>query len=60
MWHVCDSDGLLDPMKDDIDLLTALVVRGMQDSTLMVRQAAALVVGQFSENIVPDFLELHG
>jgi hypothetical protein len=29
MGHVCDSDGLLDPMKDDIDLLTALVVRGM-------------------------------
>ena len=59
MGHICDSDGLLDPMKDDIEELTYLLVSGLNDTSLMVREAAALVVGQFSENIVPEFLDLH-
>ena len=59
MGHICDSDGLLDPMKDDIDELADLLVAAMNDTNLGVREAAAFVVGQFSENIVPEFLDLH-
>jgi len=59
MGHICDSDALLDPMKDDIDELADLLVAAMKDGNLTVREAAAFVVGQFSENIVPEFLDLH-
>lgn len=60
LGHVCDSDGLLDCIKDDIEELTDLLVAGLVDQTQSVREGAAIVVGQFSENVVPEFLELHG
>jgi hypothetical protein len=59
LGHLCDSDGLLDGVKEDIDLFTDILVAGMQDPSDIVREAAALVVGQFSEHVVPDFLERH-
>ena len=31
----------------------------MQDQSEVVREAAAYVVGQFSEHVVPDFLDRH-
>jgi hypothetical protein len=29
LGHVCDSDGLLDGVKDDIELFTDILVHGM-------------------------------
>jgi len=58
LGHVCDSDGLLDCIKDDVEELTDLVVAGLVDSNQEVREGAAIVVGQFSENVVPEFLQL--
>ena len=45
LGHVCDSDGLLDCIKDDIDELADLVVRGLVDMDQTVREGAAIVVG---------------
>jgi hypothetical protein len=33
LGHLCDSDGLLDGVKDDIDLFTDILVQGMQDQS---------------------------
>jgi hypothetical protein len=60
LGHVCDSDGLLDCIKDDIEELTDLLVAGLVDQNQAVREGAAIVVGQFSDNVVPEFLELSG
>ena len=59
LGHLCDSDGLLDGVKEDIDLFTDILVNGMQDQSEKVREASAFVVGQFSEHVVPDFLDRH-
>jgi HEAT repeat protein len=59
LGQICDSDGLLDGIKDDIDVFTDLLVAGMQDQSEKVREASAFVVGQFSEHVVPDFLDRH-
>jgi hypothetical protein len=59
LGHCCDSDGLLDSIKDDIDQFTDILVAAMQDQNEKVREAAACVVGQFSEHVVPDFLDRH-
>lgn len=59
MGHVSDSDALLDAIKDDCEELTELLCKGLVDPSMQVREAAAEVVGQFSANIVPDFLQLH-
>lgn len=45
LGHVCDSDGLLDCIKDDVEELTDLVVAGLVDSNQEVREGAAIVVG---------------
>lgn len=58
LGHVCDSDALLDNIKDDIEEITNLVIAGLLDQTLEVKEGAAVVVGQFSDNVVPEFLEL--
>ena len=52
--------GLLDCIKDDVEELTDLVVAGLVDLNQEVREGAAIVVGQFSENVVPEFLQLSG
>lgn len=57
--QVCDSDSLLDPIKDDIDMFTDLLVRSLQDPSQIVREAACIAIGDFSENVIPDFLDLH-
>jgi len=31
LGNVCDSDALLDPIKDEIDMYTEIVIRGLQD-----------------------------
>ena len=59
LGHVCDSDALLDCIKDDIDTFTDLIVKCLVDSEAVVREAACLVVGEFSESVIPDFLEQH-
>jgi importin-4 len=59
LGHVCDSDALLDCVKEDIEELTALLVKALNDPCMNVREAATQAVGQFSENVVPEFLELH-
>jgi hypothetical protein len=59
LGHICDSDALLDCVKDDINELTSLLVQSLTDPIMEVREAATQAVGQFSENVVPEFLDLH-
>ena len=56
---ISDGDALLDPIKDDIELYTDLFVRSLQDQSEVVRQATCTVIGDFSEDVIPDFLEQH-
>jgi len=58
LGHVSDSDGLLDNIKDDIEEMTKFIVLGLVDQSVDVREGAAVVVGQFAENVVPEFLDL--
>lgn len=59
LGHVSDSESLLDCVKDDIDELTDILVKSLQDPSQEVRESCAQVVGEFSENVVPEFLENH-
>ena len=59
LGHVCESDALLDCIKDDIETWTDLIVKSLVDQDVVVREAACLGVGEFSESVVPDFLEQH-
>lgn len=57
MGCVADSDALLDPIRDDVEIFTDLLVAGLQDPEQIVREAACLSIGNFSEDVIPDFLE---
>jgi len=46
-------------VKDDCDLYTDILVRSLQDPDQVVREAACLAIGNFSEDIIPDFLDQH-
>mmetsp|Transcript_17318 Transcript_17318/g.12318 ORF Transcript_17318/g.12318 Transcript_17318/m.12318 type:complete len:120 (+) Transcript_17318:310-669(+) len=59
LGQICDSDGCLDPIKDEIEDITNFLVSFMNDQSVIVRESAAQVVGMFSENCVPDFLDQH-
>ena len=59
LGHVCESDALLDCIKDDIDIWTDLLVSSLVDTEVVVREAACLGVGEFSESVIPDFLDQH-
>lgn len=59
LGYVSDSDGLLDFIKDDIEEHTDNLIKALNDPSEEVREACALVVGMFSENVVPEFLEMH-
>ena len=59
LGHVCDSDALLDCIRDDIDEWVDIITKTMVDPDSRVREAACLVTGLFSESVVPDFLEAH-
>lgn len=59
MGHICESDALLDCVKEDIDELTALLVKALNDTDMAVREAGMQVVSEFAENVIPDFLDLH-
>jgi DNA-binding protein YbaB len=59
LGFVSQSDALLDCIKDDVDELADLVVAALKDQNLIVREAAAMCVAEFAENVVPDFLDLH-
>ena len=59
MGHICESDALLDFVKEDIEELTNLLIKSLTDKEMIVREAGMLVVGEFSEYVVPDFLEMH-
>ena len=60
LGHIADSDGLLDCIKEDCEELTMqVIIRGLNDPSTAVREAASQVVGVFAENVIPDFLELH-
>jgi len=54
---VSDSDALLDPIKDDVELYTDLFVRTLNDPSQIVREATCTVIGDFSEDVIPDFLD---
>ena len=54
---VSDGDALQDPMKDDTELYTNLIVNGLQDQSQVVREASCFVIGELSENLIPDFLD---
>ena len=49
---------MLENIKDDVEDFAGLIVKGLVDQEQAVREGAAIVVGQFAENVVPDFLEL--
>ena len=57
---ICDSDALLDPIKNEIDLWTDLIVESLKHPDQIVREAACVIIGSFSEDCVPDFLDQHG
>ena len=59
MGSVADSDALLDPVKDDVEIYTDIIVRGLQDPEQVVREAACLTIGNFAEDVIPDFLDQH-
>jgi DNA-binding protein YbaB len=59
LGFVSESDALLDPIKDDVDELSDLLVTALKDQSEVVREAAAMCVAEFSENVIPDFLDLH-
>ena len=59
LGQVCDSDALLDPIKDDVDLYTDLLVASLQHPSQEVREAGCVTIGDFSENVIPDFLDQH-
>ena len=59
LGHVCDSDALLDCIKDDIEEHTQIIVLGLQDQSSVVRDATCIVVGEFSVAVIPDFLDQH-
>lgn len=59
MGHICESDALLDCVKEDIDELTEMLVKGLKDTDMSVREAGMQVVSEFAENVIPDFLDLH-
>lgn len=59
LGYVCDPDGLLDFVRDDIDNFTEFIVSGLTDASKVVRDAACLTMGDFSEHVIPDFLDQH-
>ena len=59
LGHVSASEALVDCIRDDIDEWTDIITKTMVDSDDKVREAACVVVGEFSESVVPDFLEAH-
>ena len=59
LGQVCDSDALLDPIKDEIDLYTDILVNSLRDQSQIVREAGCQSIGEFAEDVIPDFLEQH-
>ena len=59
LGHLCDSDALLDPIKDEVEMYTDMIVQAMSDPEAIVREAACITIGNFSEDCIPDFLEQH-
>ena len=59
LGFISDSDCCLDPIKDEIDVLTTFILEKLADSSSKVREAAAECVGRFSENVNPEFLDKH-
>ena len=59
LGHVSASEALVDCIRDDIDEWTDIITKTMVNSDGKVREAACIVVGEFSESVVPDFLEAH-
>ena len=57
LGFICDSDALLDPIKDDIDEFTQLMLTGLTDSNQKVREAACETIGDFSENALDTFID---
>lgn len=57
LGHISDSS-ILDNIKDDVEELTEMIVNRLADQDQRVREGAAIVVGQFAENVIPEFLEL--
>lgn len=59
LGNICDSDALLDPIKDEIDMYTELLIKGLQDPEQIVREAACQTIGEFADDVIPDFLDQH-
>ena len=59
LGFVSDPDCLLDPIKDDIDELTDVLVACLKDADKHVRNQAGYTVGEFAQNVVPEFLDEH-
>jgi uncharacterized membrane protein len=56
LGYICESDACLDPIKDHIDEITDVIVKGLYDEDIEVKSVAAETVGMFSES-VSDFLD---
>lgn len=52
-------EGLRDSARERIDELLQLVVKGLDDSGLHVRETAAFAIGQFSEHAYPEVYLYH-
>ncbi len=59
LGFVSQSDALLDPIKDDVDELADFLVTALKDPNEITREAGAMCVAEFAENVIPDFLDLH-
>lgn len=59
LGQICDSDALLDPIKDEVEMYTDMLVQALSDPDQVVREAACVTIGNFSEDCIPEFLEQH-
>jgi hypothetical protein len=59
LGFISESEACLNKIKENVDELTDVIVNKMKDESFLVREATAEVVGRFSENVVPDFLDRH-
>ena len=59
LGDISDGDALLDCIKEDVDVWTDILVQALQDKSSIVQDAASFSVGDFSENVIPDFLDNH-
>jgi hypothetical protein len=59
LGYMSDPDSCLEMIKENIVDTTKFIVMKLQDPSFVVREATAETVGNFSEHVVPEFLDEH-